>query len=233
MMGARTRRSMSWLFEHIWHVRHADVPDIPYHPPRSRPDVVELIEASLKALVVGKCGDHKRPHAEKSCGYPSKTMRRHPDRPEPSYPRPPPPLLNSTRIKILLQIKEKGLLRMPNPLKGPRELRDQAKYYRFHRDYDHDMEDCHDLCNQIESSFIMGTSDTISGGPETHPCDHRDPLRSRLMSSLVARRPEEITHWDELLTHGSLWGNTPVKPMSPISPSRQEKLNMPTMMMHW
>ncbi|RWW39867.1 hypothetical protein BHE74_00054760 [Ensete ventricosum] len=67
-----------------------------------------------------------------------------------SYPRPPSPPLNSTRTKIFLQIKEKGLLRTPNPLKGPRELWDRAKYCQFYRDYGHDMEDCHDLYNQIE-----------------------------------------------------------------------------------
>ncbi|RWV99241.1 hypothetical protein GW17_00037862 [Ensete ventricosum] len=45
---------------------------------------------------------------------------------------------------------------MPNLLKGPRELRDWAKYYRFHRDYSHDTEDCHDLCNQIEELIYRG-----------------------------------------------------------------------------
>ncbi|RWW12327.1 hypothetical protein GW17_00024011 [Ensete ventricosum] len=77
-------------------------------------------------------------------------MRRRPDQQELSYPRPPSPPLNSTRTKIFLQIKEKGLLRTPNPLKGPRELWDRAKYCQFYRDYGHDMEDCHDLYNQIE-----------------------------------------------------------------------------------
>ncbi|RZR93547.1 hypothetical protein BHM03_00022082 [Ensete ventricosum] len=85
----------------------------------------------IEALVVGKREDHKRPRAEKSQEQPTETMRRQPDRPKPSYPRPPPPLLNSTRTKIFLQIREKGLLRMPNPLKGPRELQDWANFGQF------------------------------------------------------------------------------------------------------
>ncbi|RWW50704.1 hypothetical protein BHE74_00043018 [Ensete ventricosum] len=84
------------------------------------------------------------------------TIRRWPNRPELSYPRPPPPPLNSTWMEIFLQIKEKGLLRTPNPLKGPRELQDQAKYYRLYRDYNHDMEDYHDLLNHIEELIHRG-----------------------------------------------------------------------------
>ncbi|RZS12466.1 hypothetical protein BHM03_00043926 [Ensete ventricosum] len=81
--------------------------------------------------MVGKRENHKRPRTKKSYGQPLETMRRRPDRPKPSHPRPPLPPLNSTHMKIFLQIKEKGLLRTPNPLKGHRELRDWAKYYQF------------------------------------------------------------------------------------------------------
>ncbi|RWW18117.1 hypothetical protein GW17_00017914 [Ensete ventricosum] len=35
-------------------------------------------------------------------------------------------------------------------MKTPRELRDQAKYYRFYLDNSHDKEECHDLNNKIE-----------------------------------------------------------------------------------
>nr|XP_009385323.1 PREDICTED: uncharacterized protein LOC103972705 [Musa acuminata subsp. malaccensis] len=68
--------------------------------------------------------------------------------------RPSPLPLNTSRTEILLQIKEKGLLRQPNPMKATHK--DWSKYYRFHRDYDHDMEECRDLQNQIEDLIRRG-----------------------------------------------------------------------------
>ncbi|RRT80755.1 hypothetical protein B296_00007236 [Ensete ventricosum] len=114
---------------------------------------------ATEAPMMGKRKDHKRPHIEKSRGQPSETIRRHLDQPKLSYLRPPSPPLTSTRTYIFLQIMEKGLLSMPNLLKGPRELRDWAKYYRFHQDYSHDTEDCHDLCNQIEELIRRGEAE--------------------------------------------------------------------------
>ncbi|RWV79822.1 hypothetical protein GW17_00058989 [Ensete ventricosum] len=50
-------------------------------------------------------------------------------------------------------IREKGLLRMSNPLKG---LRDPTNYCCFHRDYDLDTKDCHNLRNHIEELIRCG-----------------------------------------------------------------------------
>ncbi|XP_065017199.1 uncharacterized protein LOC103991833 [Musa acuminata AAA Group] len=55
-----------------------------------------------------------------------------------------------------LMIKKKGLLKAPNPMKAPHELRDHSKYYRFHCDYGHDTEECHDLKNQIKELINRG-----------------------------------------------------------------------------
>lgn len=41
-------------------------------------------------------------------------------------------------------------------MKTPCELKDRSKYYRFHCDYGHDTEDCHDLKNQIEELIHKG-----------------------------------------------------------------------------
>nr|XP_009395743.1 PREDICTED: uncharacterized protein LOC103980931 [Musa acuminata subsp. malaccensis] len=52
------------------------------------------------------------------------------------------------------RMEEKGLLRQPNPQKATHK--DRSKYYRFHQDYDHDTEDCHNLQNQIEELIRRG-----------------------------------------------------------------------------
>ncbi|RWW76490.1 hypothetical protein BHE74_00015419, partial [Ensete ventricosum] len=70
--------------------------------------------------------------------------------------RPPQIPLNSTRTKICFQIREKGLLKAPNPMKTHSERRDGRRYYHFYREYGHDMEECRDLQNQIEDLIRHG-----------------------------------------------------------------------------
>ncbi|RWV95453.1 hypothetical protein GW17_00041919 [Ensete ventricosum] len=52
------------------------------------------------------------------------------------------------------EVREKGLLKTPNPLRSRAEDRDRRRYYRFHRDYEHDTEKCYDLKNQIENLIL-------------------------------------------------------------------------------
>ena len=47
--------------------------------------------------------------------------------------------------KILTQIKDEYYLKWPRPLHSSPNVRDKNKYYRFHKDYGHDTEDCRDL----------------------------------------------------------------------------------------
>ncbi|XP_064963280.1 uncharacterized protein LOC135611572 [Musa acuminata AAA Group] len=101
--------------------------------------------------------DEKRPKAGHSRGTTSAAPvqpRRRPDRQELLLPRPLPLPLNASRTEIFLQIREKGLLRQPNPMKATHK--DRSKYCRFHRDYDHDTEDCRDLQHQIEDLIRRG-----------------------------------------------------------------------------
>ncbi|RWW06018.1 hypothetical protein GW17_00030683 [Ensete ventricosum] len=55
--------------------------------------------------------------------------------------------LNSTQMEIFLQIQEKDLLQVPNPIETRSEEQDRRCYYRFHRSYGHDTEECYDLKN--------------------------------------------------------------------------------------
>ncbi|RZS07970.1 hypothetical protein BHM03_00038888 [Ensete ventricosum] len=82
-------------------------------------------DAPQKALVAGKREDHKRHCTENSQSQPSKIIRRCLDvLPKASSTS---PKFYSTSPKFYLDQnlpsnKEKGLVRTPNPLKGPREL---------------------------------------------------------------------------------------------------------------
>ncbi|RWW58054.1 hypothetical protein BHE74_00035114 [Ensete ventricosum] len=44
----------------------------------------------------------------------------------------PPISLNSTRTEISFQIRERGLLKAPNPMKSYPEQHDKRRYCRFH-----------------------------------------------------------------------------------------------------
>ncbi|RWW70345.1 hypothetical protein BHE74_00021972 [Ensete ventricosum] len=111
---------------------------------------------TAETLVVGRCEDHKRPRMVQFRGQSSGPPGGKVDRPEPSLPMPPQTSLSSSRMKIFLQIKERGLLMEPNQMKTPHEHRDQSKYCQFYQDYGHDIEECHDLRNQIEELIYRG-----------------------------------------------------------------------------
>nr|XP_009409708.1 PREDICTED: uncharacterized protein LOC103991894 [Musa acuminata subsp. malaccensis] len=119
-------------------------------PPATIPEMLQRASQYVadEALVEGRRADRKKPRIEQPRAITSTAAtqpRRRPDHPEPRLPRPPPLPLNAPRTEIFLQIKEKDLLRPPNPVKPTHK--DRSKYCRFHRDYGHDTEDCRDLQN--------------------------------------------------------------------------------------
>ncbi|RZR77287.1 hypothetical protein BHM03_00002302 [Ensete ventricosum] len=127
---------------------------------RPPPTVPEMLQRAsqyvvVETLVAGKQEDPKKSRGDKPQGQPSGTPKRR-NRPELPAPRPLSIPLNSTRTEVFLQIWDKGLLRTPNPIRAKIGGRDKRRYYRFHRDYGHDTEECNDLKNQIEDLIRQG-----------------------------------------------------------------------------
>ncbi|RWW36856.1 hypothetical protein BHE74_00058087 [Ensete ventricosum] len=120
-------------------------------PPFTVPEILQRASqyVTAESLVIGKREDHKKSRGDKPQGQSSGTPRRR-DRPELPAPRPLSIPLNSTRIEVFLQIRDKGLLRIPNPIRTKVEGQDKRRYYRFHRDYGHDTEECNDLSCPFE-----------------------------------------------------------------------------------
>ncbi|RZS07773.1 hypothetical protein BHM03_00038675 [Ensete ventricosum] len=119
----------------------------PVHSARNVQRASQYVAA--ESLVAGKREDQKKSRGDKPQGKPSRTPRRR-DRLELPAPRPLPIPLNSTRTEVFIQIRDKGLLRTPNPIRTKIGGRDKRRYCRFYHDYDHDTEECNDLINHIE-----------------------------------------------------------------------------------
>ncbi|RZR83818.1 hypothetical protein BHM03_00010529 [Ensete ventricosum] len=111
---------------------------------------------AAETLVAGKRDETKHPLVEQPRGHPPPPPKRREDRSGMLPSRPPPIPLNSTRTEIFFQIREKGLLKAPNPMKSHSERRDKRRYCRFHKEYGHDTEECHDLQYQIEDLIWRG-----------------------------------------------------------------------------
>ncbi|RRT31257.1 hypothetical protein B296_00049414 [Ensete ventricosum] len=142
----------------------------------------------VDSLVVKKREDHKKSRGDKPQGQSSRTPRRR-DRPELPAPRPLPIPLNSTRTEVFLQIRDKGLLRTLNPIRMKVGGRDKRRYYRFHRDYGHDIEECNDLRNQIEDLICQGHLHRFI---RDRRASEEPPRRDRNPSPRSDRHPGEI-----------------------------------------
>ncbi|RWW47137.1 hypothetical protein BHE74_00046897, partial [Ensete ventricosum] len=127
-------------------------------PPTTLPEMLQRAHqyVAAEALIAGKRDETKRPRGEQSRGHPAPPPKKREDRSGLLPARPPPIPLNSTRTEIFFQIREKGLLKAPSPMKSHPERRDKRRYCRFHREYGHDTEECRDLQYQIEDLIRRG-----------------------------------------------------------------------------
>ena len=64
--------------------------------------------------------------------------------------------LNAPLNQVLMQIKDDLSLKWPEKMKGDPNKRNKNKYYSFHRDHGHDMDECYDLKQQIENLNRQG-----------------------------------------------------------------------------
>ncbi|XP_052199534.1 uncharacterized protein LOC127806348 [Diospyros lotus] len=65
-------------------------------------------------------------------------------------------LLNTPRLEILATIENEDYLKKSRPMKAPANKRSKDKYCRFHRDHGHDIEECHQLKEEIQELINRG-----------------------------------------------------------------------------
>ncbi|XP_064940575.1 uncharacterized protein LOC135594081 [Musa acuminata AAA Group] len=127
-------------------------------PPSAVPEMLQRANQFIaaEAWMAGKQEKHTRVRPELARGQQPAATRCRLDQFDLPAPRPPLPPLGTSRMEIFLQIKERGLLRAPVPMKNPWELADQSKHCSFHRQNGHDTEDYHELKWQIEELVRAG-----------------------------------------------------------------------------
>ena len=76
--------------------------------------------------------------------------------------------LNVPLDQVLMQIKDDPSLKWPEKMKGDSNKRNKNKYYCFHRDHEHDIDECYDLKQQVENLIRQGKLRNFLGR------DHKD-----------------------------------------------------------
>ena len=64
--------------------------------------------------------------------------------------------MNTLLDQVLMQIKDDLSLKWLERMKGDPSKQNKSKYYHFHRDHGHNMDECYDLKQQVEALIKQG-----------------------------------------------------------------------------
>ncbi|XP_022883352.1 uncharacterized protein LOC111400148 [Olea europaea var. sylvestris] len=81
--------------------------------------------------------------------------------------------LNTSKVNILMEIKDMKELKWPSRMKSPPETRERSKYCEFHRYHGHTTEDCQALQWEIEALIKRGLLRNYIGN-DKHPSNDDD-----------------------------------------------------------
>ena len=95
----------------------------------------------------------------------------------------------------MVQIKDKHSLKWPKPLYLSPNARDKRKYYHFHKDHGHYIEDCRDLKEQIKELIRKGKLQKFvkkgdsSKSRDDNQVNTKSPRRTKTIFPFVHRMP--------------------------------------------
>ncbi|XP_057972765.1 uncharacterized protein LOC131160908 [Malania oleifera] len=85
--------------------------------------------------------------------------------------------LNVLHSEVLMQRRKKAYILWPEPMRTPLHRRNMSKFYQFHRDHEHDTEECIQMKNKIEALIKRGYLSRFikKEVPQREPHEQRRP----------------------------------------------------------
>ena len=111
--------------------------------------------------------------------------------------------------QILTEIRDEPSLKWPRPLHSSPSVRDKRKYYRFHKDHKHYIEDCWDLKEQIEELIQKGKLQKYVKRGDSNKYSKKDQHRgSQRDEDLPPPRPQSALGEIKTITEGPTTGGS-------------------------
>ena len=111
--------------------------------------------------------------------------------------------------QILSEIRDEPSLKWPRPLHSSPSVRDKRKYYRFHKDHEHYIEDCWDLKEQIEELIQKGKLQKYVKRGDSNKYSKKDQHRgSQRDEDLPPPRPQSALGEIKTITEGPTTGGS-------------------------